>query len=119
MPTPSTLDLERLIAYFRSSAFEHLTLEHPGGSLTLCREPAAATIPLLAPSVGVIQPACASARLPRAGDQVKHGEPLASIRRFRSVVQVRAPANGRLASVHLDAGRFVEYGEVLVVIEPD
>ncbi len=119
MPSNPTLDLERLIAYFRGSAFEYLALRHPSASLTLHREPAVAAIAVIAPSVGVIGPLCGSARWGHAGDEVRCGEPLFSIRRFRSVVEVCAPASGRLARVHHDAGCFVEYGQALASIEPD
>ena len=119
MPSDSTLDIERLIAYFRTSAFEYLALRHRRGSLTLQREPAAAPITVLAPSVGVIQKAAATERVARAGDAVRYGDALFSVRRFQSVVEVLAPASGRITFAHLDAGGFVEYGQALAVIDPD
>jgi biotin carboxyl carrier protein len=119
MPPQPTLDLERFIAYFRSSSFDYLALRHPGGSLTLEREPASPGVPLLAPSVGLLEPPAESASLPRSGDEVTSGAWLFSIRRFDSVVAVHAPASGRLASAHLEPGSFVEYGELLGMIDPD
>ena len=72
---------------------------------------------LAAPSVGSIGFAPGRVRLPRAGDAVQSDECLFTIRKFKEAVEARAPASGRIASLLIETGEFVEFGQHLAVIE--
>jgi len=117
MPAQRTLDLGALVAYFEGSCFEVLALDHAGASLRLCREAPRPTVALAAPSVGRIGFAPGRVRLPRAGDTVQRDECLFTIRRFKASIEVKAPASGRIASLPIEPGEFVEFGQHLAAIE--
>jgi len=117
MPAQRTIDFDGLIKYFEGSCFEYLELEHAGHCLRLCRHAPQAPTPLFAPSVGTIDLAPGRACLPQIGDKVSRDDCLFTIRRFKAVVEVIAPANGSLASIAIERGSFVEFGQPLAAIE--
>lgn len=116
---------ERLIEYFESSRFEYMALDYAGASLRLSRERpketpahahAAAGVYVAASAVGVVELPAGRERFPEAGDRVAEGEVLFDLRRFRSVVAMRAPASGILSSVLVTEGDFVEFGQLLTTL---
>jgi len=116
--------IERFIAYFHDSGFEYLALDFDGYSVRLSREPlpqgAAASdrqsVGIVGPSVGFIALANGREHFPRAGVAVVAGEPLFTLRRFKSTMDVQAPAAGILRSVLVEEGSFVEYGQTLAIL---
>ncbi|MBI3043702.1 MAG: hypothetical protein HYY78_12855 [Betaproteobacteria bacterium] len=85
---------ERLTGYFRASSFQYL-----------------------APSLGFVDVHPGRARFPEAGEHVAEGGCLFVIRRFKNGVEVRAAAAGALASVMVERGAFVEFGQPLATID--
>jgi hypothetical protein len=117
MADSQTVDFYSLLQYFNASSFDYLSLEHAGRSLRLCRAPAVLAAPLQSSSVGVIDCAPGRAAWPHVGDQVRAGEPLFAVRRFKTVVRVDAPAAGTIACLSVAPGEFVEFGQALATIE--
>jgi biotin carboxyl carrier protein len=113
MPVPPPVRLESILEFFRRSSFEYLALETAGQSLQLCREPMQPLAAVRSPSVGVVDLAPGRKRLPRPGEHVDDGAVLFAVRRFQRVVQVRAPADGTIAAVHVDQGTFVQFDQLL------
>lgn len=118
---------ERLTEYFQGSRFEYLALDYAGSSLRFSRArprsdgaPAAEarTGEVLAPGVGFIELPPGRDRFPQAGERVAEGEPLFAIRRFRDALEVTAPAAGTLASIQVNQGAFVEFGQPLASVGP-
>ena len=114
---PQTVDFDSLLRYFNASCFDYLSLEHAGRSLQLCRAPTVQAAPLRSSSVGVVDRASGRTTWPRVGDQVRAGEPLFAVQRFKSVVQIDAPGAGTIACLSVAPGDFVEFGQALARIE--
>jgi biotin carboxyl carrier protein len=127
---------EWLFEYFQTSGFQHLTLECDGISIRLSRrnaaddcrsagEPAADTqdahgahdTQLTAPGVGFVGVPPGRDRIPGVGEPVEEDSLLFVLRRFKDVVEVRAGTAGRLTSVAVDEGTFVEFGQPLATID--
>jgi biotin carboxyl carrier protein len=115
--------IDWLIEYFHRSGFEYLALDYAGHTLRLSRASAshedrvgAQARAVVATSIGFIAKAKGRERYPRSGDTVAEGEPLFAIRRFRNAVEVTAPAAGTLATLSIEDGAFVQYGEPLATI---
>jgi len=117
MPAQRTLDFAALVAYFEDSCFESLEITQTGASLRLWRDAARTAVALLAPRVGSVELASGRVGLPRAGDTVNRDEPLFTIRGFKASADVKAPASGRIASLSIASGDFVEFGQHLGMIE--
>lgn len=126
---------ERIIEYFRTSSFQYLALDYAGFSVRLSRGPSnaggarrdtresaaiagqTAAAQVLAPSLGFVDLHPGRARFPEAGEYAAEGDCLFVIRRFKNVVEVRAAAAGPLASVMVERGAFVEFGQPLATID--
>lgn len=119
MPQMPTIDLVRIIEYFDASAFAYLALEVNGERLCIERPARVPAIPVTATTVGTVYPCTPDGAFPRSGDRVTRGQPLFALRRFRSVVDVPAPCDGRLEAIHVNAGQFVQYGDALASIACD
>ncbi|MFJ5231177.1 acetyl/propionyl/methylcrotonyl-CoA carboxylase subunit alpha [Kitasatospora sp. NPDC088391] len=68
---------------------------------------------LLAPMPGTVVRVAA-----RAGDRVTAGQPLLWLEAMKMEHQVTAPADGTLTALHAEAGRQVDTGAVLAVVDP-
>lgn len=127
---------ERIIEYIRTSSFQYLALDYAGFSVRFSRGPATAggalrvtresaavagqtsAAQVLAPSLGFVDLHPGRARFPEAGEYAAEGDCLFVIRRFKNVVEVKATAAGPLASVMVERGAFVEFGQLLATIDP-
>mgnify|MGYP002635123682 CR=1 FL=1 len=71
------------------------------------------------PMVGTVylSPAPGEPPLVHVGDTVAAGQPLMLIEAMKTFNEVKAPRAGRLASITIESGQPVEFGEVLAVIE--
>lgn len=131
---PLDSGFERLIEYIRASSFQYLALDYAGFSVRFSRDPSAAggalrvsrgsaaaagqtsAAQVLAPSLGFVELHPGRARFPEAGECAAAGDGLFLIRRFKNVVEVKAAAAGTLASVWVERGAFVEFGQPLATI---
>ena len=115
------MKFEWLFEYFQTSGFQHLALECDGISIRLSRPSAdtqgAGSTQLTAPGVGFVSAPPGRDRIPGVGEPVEEGSLLFVLRRFKDLVEVRAGTAGRLTAVAVDAGTFVEFGQLLATID--
>lgn len=127
------MKFEWLFEYFQTSGFQHLALECDGISIRLSRRSVADdgrsageaasgaqgahATQLTAPGVGFVGAPPGRDRIPGVGEPVEKGSLLFVLRRFKDVVEVRAGTAGRLTAVAVDAGTFVEFGQLLATID--
>ncbi len=117
--------LERVLERYRDGPFAYLALEYEGCSLLLssaaapaeARGVVAQPVPILAPSVGLVDPAPGRQHLHGPGDRVAKGDLLFVLRRFKRSIEVKAAATGRV-QLSVAPGEFVEFGQALGTIEP-
>jgi biotin carboxyl carrier protein len=117
--------IERLIAYFHASRFQYLALEYGECSLRLARnhQPDVGSAgethrtEVEASSVGFVDLAAGREKFPQAGATAAEGEPLFSIRKWKSTIEVRAGSAGVIESVAVSRGEFVEYAQLLATIK--
>jgi biotin carboxyl carrier protein len=125
--------LKRIVEYFERSRFDYLALDYGGKSLRLSRpvhateagaidetglgaERGTSLVNVPAPTVGVVETAAARTRFPQAGDAVAKDEALFTLRRHKTVLTVGAAASGKLESVLVGEGDFVEFGQPLATL---
>lgn len=115
--------LERVATYFERSAFDYLALSYRGHALTLLRESAAreqgVTTAVVAAGVGFVEPAPGRESWPAPGDSIAAGDCICVLRRFKTRLEVRAPAAGLFAGAAVEIGAFVEHGQPLATIIGD
>jgi acetyl-CoA carboxylase biotin carboxyl carrier protein len=82
---------------------------------------AASALPVVAPVVGVFHNGgMLDPREPiREGDRVREGQLLAAIEAMKVPNELRSPANGVISRLLVENGATVEYGQTLLLIEPD
>lgn len=110
------MDHAALLRFFRRSSFTFLALEVGGESIVLRRTQAASAIVVTAPGVGYVEPPRGAVELPAPGDEVRQGEVLMRLKRFRSHVDVVAIADGEIERVEVETGTFCEFGTPLLRI---
>ena len=140
--------IEELIALMRKSGLTQLSLELPDYKVSITRgaepatdpaarggapgtagpaptpptdAPAALPLTVIAPVVGVFHNGGSSPgrRLIEGGGRVKRGELLATIEAMKVPNEVRSPVDGLVASVAVEDGGVVEYGQTLFLILPE
>ncbi len=140
-------EIERLIELMRQAGLSHLALEQPEYKISITRgvegrttAPAAAPLPVTAapaeptrppvllppagsrgvpvgsPVVGLVRPV--GSRLPRVGEQVTPGQRLLVVEAMKVPNEVTSPVAGSIASVLVEEGSPVEYGQTLCYVQP-
>lgn len=81
---------------------------------------APATVPVTARLVGFFHPGKGpdSEPLVRVGDRVRQGQTIATIESLRQMTAVMAPVAGVVQEVVAEAGQPVQFGDVLILLEP-
>jgi biotin carboxyl carrier protein len=104
------LDLDGLGAAERHAPSDGAGLPDPDDEL----------VPVTAPFVGRFRAGGKSGAraLPKPGDAVKQGQVLGAIETLNVLSEVEAGQAGRIAEVKVKDGQAVEYGQVLLLIEP-
>jgi acetyl-CoA carboxylase biotin carboxyl carrier protein len=142
----SMADIEALVAQFEASDWRRIELIADGVELRLskdgqvapptARTPVSATTPAAATPLaagaprghGVTAPSLGTFyRAPRPGEapfvaigtRVASGDPLCLVEVMKLFTTVNAPIAGTVVAVHAEDGDLVEFGQLLLSIEPD
>lgn len=83
--------------------------------------PSEHSLPVVSPVVGVFHNGGMfdPREIVREGDRVREGQVLAAIEAMKVPNELRAPASGVISRMLVDDGAAVEYGQPLLMIEPD
>ena len=81
---------------------------------------APATLPVTARLVGFFHPGQGpdSEPLVKVGERVRQGQTIATIESLRQITAVTAPSAGVVREIVAEAGQPVQYGDVLIILEP-
>ena len=81
---------------------------------------AQATVPVTARLVGFFHPGRGPDGEPlvKVGDRVQQGRTIATIESLRQITAVTAPSAGVVREIVAEAGQPVQYGDVLIILEP-
>ena len=79
-----------------------------------------ATLPVTARLVGFFHPGQGPEGEPlvKVGDRVRQGQTLATIESLRQITAVTAPSAGIVREIVAEARQPVQYGDVLIILEP-
>ncbi len=95
--------------------------ERRGGRSAVVGEAAVSGLPVTAPVVGIFHNGgmLDPREMVREGDRVSEGQLLAAIEAMKVPNELRAPVSGVVSKLLVDNGAAVEYGQTLLLIEPD
>lgn len=85
------------------------------------REPETTALPVVSPVVGVFHNGgmLDPREMVREGDRVREGQLIAAIEAMKVPNELRAPASGVISRLLVQDGAAVEYGQTLLIIEPE
>lgn len=136
-------DIEALVAQFEASDWRQIALVADGVELRLSKDGPVAGVPTPAPVTpavatpqsretvcghGVTAPSLGTFyRAPKPGEapfvgpgaKVAAGDPLCLVEVMKLFTTVDAPVAGRVVAIHAEDGDLVEFGQLLVSIDPD
>jgi acetyl-CoA carboxylase biotin carboxyl carrier protein len=77
--------------------------------------------PVTAPLVGVFHPNIKPGQKPlvSVGDKIREGQVIGAIETLRVMNEVEARVSGRVVEIRVTPGQAVEYGQTLLLVEPE
>src|SRR5947209_5616810 len=77
--------------------------------------------PVTAPLVGVFHPNIKPGQKPlvSVGDKIREGQVIGAIETLRVMNEVEAHVSGRVVEIRVTPGQAVEYGQTLLLVEPE
>lgn len=117
----SALDLVRAITHVAPrEPVKALDAPTPVPAPTMFEAAMPEPVAIFAPAVGVFHLASSGfpKRAPRVGDRVQAGQTIGSIELMHIPTDLVAPISGIIASIQVEDGDGVEYGQPLMIIQP-
>jgi acetyl-CoA carboxylase biotin carboxyl carrier protein len=95
--------------------------EHEAEQAAAVPEPDVTALPVVSPVVGIFHNGgmLDPREMVREGDRVKEGQLIAAIEAMKVPNELRAPVTGVISRVLVEDGAAVEYGQTLLLIEPE